>query len=250
MFSKIRSLPTWSQQLLLSVTSPCIEKNDRHPLVPRKLSTNITEPLASSKHDCAHVTALWTEVIRQVWAAKLLWVPHSSLKHLTPSLLPTWVLPITLALLYLWHPAFLSGYSFRLPVGDVPYSQRPSLLTRPCQLSPLHLWDYGLSFITAFPAELMPLWTLGLPSAGQNAQEVHSECLLSRGPVRFPIRAVCVRWKGVRMNLWLSGIYQWLIVDISNDQSTWKPQLNPESLSLAIMVLIQVYSLGSKWFIW
>ena len=132
----------------------------RHLLVPRKLPTNITEPFASSKHNHAYGTGLY-EVTHQLWIPKLLWVPHSSLKYLTPSLIPNCVLPTTLALLCHWAPAFLSGNYFCLSLGDFPYSQRPSLLTLPCQLSPLHLGDSGLKFILAFHAELMHLWTLG-----------------------------------------------------------------------------------------
>lgn len=34
-----------------------------HPLILRKLSTNITEPFAGSEHNCAHVTGPWTELM-------------------------------------------------------------------------------------------------------------------------------------------------------------------------------------------
>lgn len=44
------------------------------------------------------------------------------------------------------------------------------------------------------------------------------------------------------MNLGFSCIYQLIIDDIFLHR-TWEPQLIPEALSLAIMVLTQVYSL-------
>lgn len=178
----LRSLLILSYQLttyyLLFLHEQKSKERPRHPLISRKLSANNTEPLqavSTTVHMCdwALDRSNTLSMTCQATRSSSFWS-----EVLGPSPDPNCVLPTTSTLLCLWYPA--SPYAaFRA------HSQRPSPLTLPCQLSPLHLRDYWLNFITGIHTGLMPAWALGLPSAMQDAQGRHSECLLNEGSIGF-----------------------------------------------------------------
>lgn len=112
---------------------------------------------------------------------------------------------------------------------------------------PLRLWT---DLYPSFLAGLMPLWTLDLLSAVQDAQG-HNKCLLSEGSIRLP---TCVRLKGLRMNLGLSCIYQLTIDDIFLQRSknlrtstySWGFLLSYYGVNTSLFPVIKViYLLGT-----